>query len=180
MSLVARPSANHPRQVMLRGGADDLIDCRETPLPFWTELDRVHRFTLDAAANAENAKCRRYFDREQNGLTQSWAREVVWCNPPFSACAAWVAKALAEVRLGCPKVVMLLPANRTEQPWWQEMIEPVRDRGLGVTSRFVAGRLRFRGATTQGDAQKPSENRPPFGVVLIEFTPPPSAPVALQ
>lgn len=168
MSLVARPATNHPLQVALRQ-ADDAIDCRETPGAFFAALHAVHRFTLDAAANAENAKLPRFFDRAQDGLAQSWRGEVVWCNPPYSACGAWVAKAVDETSDGCPRVVMLLPANRTEQTWWQTLIEPIRDRGLGVSTRFVRGRLQFRGVRTGKAARKANESRPPFGVVLVTF-----------
>jgi len=171
--MVARAPRNHPRQIALRGGDPDLtdvVDCRETPADFFAVLHAEHGFTLDAAANADNAKLPRFFDRAQDGLAQSWAGEIVWCNPPYSNLWAWVAKAIAETRAGCPKVVMLLPGNRTEQTWWQEMIEPVRDRGLGVATRFLRGRLKFKGSRTAPEAIKQGENRPPFGCVLVTFT----------
>lgn len=80
--------------------------------------------------------------------------------PPYSAIAPWVAKAHEELDA---LVVMILPANRTEQGWWQRHIEPYRDRGGRLTTEFLAGRIRFirRGQTEVG----PNE-RPPFGTVL--------------
>lgn len=60
---------------------------------------------------------------------------------------------------------MLLPANRTEQQWWQLLVEPYRDRpGSPLTVRFLPGRMRFLkpGQTAVGPNQ-----RPPFGCVLL-------------
>jgi len=60
---------------------------------------------------------------------------------------------------------MLLPANRTEQGWWQDWIEPERRAGR-IGTRFLRGRLRFD--TPDHDYTKqPKGNRPPFGVCLI-------------
>ncbi len=60
---------------------------------------------------------------------------------------------------------MLLPANRTEQGWWQDYIEPARLRGT-IETRFLRGRLRFDTPDHDYTAQ-PKGNRPPFGVVLV-------------
>lgn len=66
----------------------------------------------------------------------------MWCNPPYSNCGEWVEKAWAEQE--AELVVMLLPANRTEQKWWQEMVEPFRDRpDSPLRTEFIAGRIRF-------------------------------------
>lgn len=99
--------------------------------------------TRDVAAAPHNAKCPRYFTRDDDGLAQSWAGERVWCNPPFSDLRPWVVKAWQESR-GCPVIVMLLPANRCEQRWWQELVEPFRDRpGSPLRTTFLPGRPRF-------------------------------------
>ena len=128
---------NHPRQTARRKRQNaalfatatdttDIVDTRATDPKLFRFIDDEFHFTLDVAANADNAKCERYFTKEDDGLIQSWGGEVVWCNPPYSELRAWVAKATAETSA---TVVMLLPANRTEQPWWQEYIEPYRDGG---------------------------------------------------
>jgi hypothetical protein len=59
---------------------------------------------------------------------------------------------------------MLVPANRTEQRWWQDLIEPYRDCGQGLTTRFLAGRLRF---LAPGQTHIGADERPPFGCVLL-------------
>lgn len=169
MSLLGYKASNHPQQVAKRGQSDEVDDRATHPIHFAPINDRLGPFTLDVAAAAHNAKCERYFTREQDGLAQSWAGERIWCNPPYSAIAPWVEKAWAEYEhsLG---VVMLLPANRPEQGWWQTMVEPYRDRpGSPLRVEFLPGRMRFikRGATDVG----PNE-RPPFGCCLLIWTPP--------
>lgn len=171
MSLVG--SNNHPQQVD-RNGADDEIDDRGTPQHLWDELNERYRFTLDVAAAPHNAKCTMYYTRLADGLLQPWTGSV-WCNPPYLGLDRWLEKAWAEWnRRRRPewhaipppsRIVMLLPANRPEQPWWQQHVEPFRDRpGSPLTVRFLPGRLRFikPGATEI----KPNE-RPPFGCCLL-------------
>lgn len=143
------------------------LDDRWTPSEFFDQQNVMHKFTLDAAASAANAKCARHFTKEVDGLAQSWAGETVWCNPPYSKLSHWVEKARRETIAGCPKAVLLVPANRTESPWWHEFVEPFRERpGSGVRTEFVRKRIRF--ASPHGLA----DGRPPFGSVLIIFTPP--------
>jgi phage N-6-adenine-methyltransferase len=167
VSLVAFRAGNHPQQVGKRGPEDE-IDDRGTPQDFFDELDRQHRFTLDVAAAPHNAKCANYYTRLADGLLQPWTGSV-WCNPPYSGLDRWLEKAWREWwRPGGPRtIVMLLPANRTEQPWWQTHVEPYRDSGKPLSVRFLPGRLRFvkPGATDI----KPNE-RPPFGCCLLVWS----------
>jgi phage N-6-adenine-methyltransferase len=169
--LLGYKSGNHPQQVAVRGVSDE-TDTRGTCDEIFLPLMARHQFTLDAAANADNAKTKKYFDLATDGLKQSWRGERVWCNPPFSNLGGWVRKALDEVnRGGCPLVVMLLPNNRMEQIFWQDHIEPVRDADLGVSVKFLRGRPRF---TYPAGHQRPAKgDRPPFGVCLVTFTPSP-------
>lgn len=163
MSLVAFKARNHTQQVRRRGPNPDVDDRATAPEVFGPLNDRFG-FTLDVAASPHNTKCERFYDLGSNGLLQSWSGERVWCNPPYSDIAPWVAKAWAE-HDNCPVIVMLLPANRTEQGWWQDLVEPYRDRpGSPLRTEFIRGRLRFvkRGAAGVG----PNE-RPPFGCVLL-------------
>lgn len=179
MSLVGFRPNNHPQQVG-RNGADDEVDDRGTPQDFWDELNAQYRFTLDVAAAPHNAKTANYYTRLADGLLQPWHGSV-WCNPPYSGLDRWLAKAWDEWNrtewssdLAGPnipdldRIVMLLPANRPEQPWWQKWVEPYRDRpGSPLSVRFLPGRLRFikPGATEI----KPNE-RPPFGCCLLVWS----------
>lgn len=156
---------NHPAQIARRGMAVDDVDDRETPDDLFGPLHDRFSFTIDVAASARNAKLPRYWTRDDDGLAQTWLGERVWCNPPYSACEQWVRKAWAE-RDWCPLVVMLLPANRTEQPWWQEQIKPYRDRPhWNLRVEFLPGRPRF--GLAPGITPRGPDKRPPFGLCLV-------------
>lgn len=167
MSLVGFKAQNHPQQ-----RARDDVDDRAIRVEDFAPLHERFRFTIDAAAAPHNARLERYWTREDDALSQSWAGERVWCNPPYSDIGAWVSKAWAE--WCCPLdemaelIVMLLPANRTEQRWWQDFVEPFRDHapnGLKrVTVEFLPGRMRF---DRPGAVIGPKGDRPPFGCCLV-------------
>lgn len=167
--LAGFKAQNHPQQTGKRG-ARDATDDRGTDQAFFdAQSRRFGGFDLDVAASPENAKCKRFFTIEDDGLEQHWSGRV-WCNPPYSDCGAWVRKAWAEWesrdRMAGPFViVMLLPANRTEQRWWQEDVEPYRDRrGESLHVEFLRGRMRFdRPSAVIG----PKGDRPPFGCCLL-------------
>lgn len=169
MSLVSFKARNHRQQVGRRGALDK-VDDRRTPRELFDPLNEEFGFTLDAAASEANALTDAYYDLEADGLSQAW-HGVVWCNPPYSDLRPWVEKAWAEIERpeGPTVIVMLLPANRTEQAWWQDIIEPERRKiGGQIETRFLRGRLRFD--TPDHDyAKQPKGNRPPFGVVLVCF-----------
>ncbi len=176
VSLVGFRARRHPQQVPHIGerlfpvdevDPDVSVDDRGTDPILFDSLERYYHFTVDVAAAAHNAKCERYYTAEQNGLRQNWSGERVWCNPPYSNIAPWVRKAWDQWQNG-PRpelIVMLLPANRTEQPWWQGEVEELRDRpDSPLHVRFLAGRPRFVAPT----AVSPIANeRPPFGCCLL-------------
>lgn len=161
MSLVGFKASNHPQQVGV-SGAKDNVDDRGTR---WDEFnpisERFGGFTLDVAAAAHNAKCDTYYTMEDDGLAQPWSGRV-WCNPPYSDLGAWVAKAWEEWA-NCETIVMLVPANRTEQKWWQTHVEPARRLGT-LEVEFLAGRMRFDRPNAEIG---PKGDRPPFGCALL-------------
>lgn len=107
-----------------------------TPQAFFDELNKEFNFTLDPCATPENAKCARYFTKEQNGLLQSWKGERVFCNPPYGKeIAEWVRKCSEEARGGA-LVVMLIPA-RTDTQYFHKYIYKQHE------TRFIKGRLKF-------------------------------------
>lgn len=109
-----------------------------TPQWLFDELDEEFRFTLDPCADATNHKCDKYFTKEQDGLSQDWGGETVFCNPPYGKeIVLWAKKCREEVEIGtCPCVVMLVPA-RTDTKWFHDWV--YRKAEL----RFVKGRIRF-------------------------------------
>lgn len=122
-----------------------------TPQELFDALAWVYGgFTLDPCATAGNAKCKRFFTREQDGLAQPWTGKV-FMNPPYGRqIGRWVRKAFEESRDGA-FVVCLLPA-RTDTRWWQDYVR----RGH---VHFLRGRLRF------GDAK----NAAPFPSAIVTF-----------
>lgn len=175
MSLVGFQARNHPQQVA-KGGAKLHVDDMATPPELFDALsERFGGFTLDVAASAHNAKCERFLsagDSFNDGLGSSWDGERVWCNPPYSDIRPWVEKAWTQWLPPEPAdpaelIVMLLPANRTEQRWWQESVEPYRDGKAwerDVTVEFLPGRPRF--IRYEDGIVRPNE-RPPFGCCLL-------------
>jgi len=160
MSLVGFQAQNHRQQVAKRGAKPEVDNLETTPEMF-EPLHRRFRFTIDVAALPHNAKMPRYLTPEDDGLTQSWAGERVWCNPPYSTIEPWAEKARMEV--DAEIVVLLLPANRTEQGWWQRQVEPFRRSGA-CTVEFLPGRPRF---IKHGFDKVEPNQRPPFGCCLV-------------
>lgn len=149
---------NHPQQVAVRG--DIGADRRTTPPALFDVLHARFSFTVDVAALPVNAKLPHFYTPDDDGLAQDWGGERVWCNPPFSDVRPWVEKAAArEAEL----TVQLLPANRTEQGWWQDLVEPARERD-GLTVEFLRGRTRF---IAHGSDRVGPNERPPFGCCLL-------------
>lgn len=162
MSLVGFKAQNHRQQVGRRG-PNPKVDDRGTTPEVFDPLHERFGFTVDVAALPHNAKLERFFTPAQDGLAQSWAGERVWCNPPYSSIEPWLAKAWDEWSNGADLIVMLLPANRTEQGWWQRHVEPYRRTGE-LRVEFLPGRLRFIAA---GKTEVGPNERPPFGCCLV-------------
>lgn len=72
-------------------------DYWETPKALFDELNNKYHFTLDPCSTNENAKCKKHYTKETNGLLQSWNNEVVFMNPPYGKeISLWVRKAYLE------------------------------------------------------------------------------------
>ncbi|MDD5006757.1 MAG: DNA N-6-adenine-methyltransferase [Candidatus Omnitrophica bacterium] len=121
-------------------------DSWETPQYFFDKLNEEFNFDVDVCATPENAKCRRFITKEQNGLSLSWEMYCalvrvsggrVWMNPPYGReIGKWVKKAYEEGRKSGITVVGLLPA-RTDTKWFHDYIYGKAE------IRFIKGRLRF-------------------------------------
>lgn len=179
MSLARFKGRNHPQQVgerdprqvdMWREPRQVDVECprssvddRETAPEVFMPLQELYAFTVDVAASEHNHKLPHFYTVEDDGLAHSWADERVWCNPPYSDIRPWVEK--ADIEEDAEVIVMILPANRTEQGWWQDLVEPVRDRPESrLRVEFIRGRTRFIAPGKYGIG--PNE-RPPFGCCLL-------------
>lgn len=107
-----------------------------TPQALFDELDKEFNFTLDPCATPENAKCKKFFTEEQNGLLQDWSGETVFCNPPYGRqVGKWVEKAYKEAQKGA--TVVMLIASRTDTTYFHDYIYKKHE------VRFLRGRLYF-------------------------------------
>jgi|1_EtaG_2_1085319.scaffolds.fasta_scaffold02078_8 site-specific DNA-methyltransferase (adenine-specific) len=107
-----------------------------TSWDFFRPLMDEFNFTLDAAADMQNKKVERYYGVEQNGLSQSWENETVWCNPPYGRDVPnWLKKGIDEAKRGCISC-FLIPA-RTNTRWFHDLCLQADE------VRFVKGRPKF-------------------------------------
>lgn len=112
-----------------------------TPREFFVALDAEFHFTLDPCAAPDNAKCQRYFTKEQDGLRQCWRRHRVFCNPPYGRMMwLWARKCFEASREGA--LVVLLAHARTDTRWFHDWVY-----GKATEIRFVKGRLKFGNGT---------------------------------
>jgi site-specific DNA-methyltransferase (adenine-specific) len=71
-------------------------DLWSTPQDLFDKLNSAFNFNLDVCATHENAKCKKYFTKKENGLKQKWKGNV-WMNPPYGReIIKWVEKAFKE------------------------------------------------------------------------------------
>lgn len=111
-----------------------------TPQSVFEELNKEFHFNLDPCATKDNAKCRKFFTKAQDGLKQNWQGYNVFCNPPYGRkIKEWVIKAYEESLKPNTTVVMLIPA-RTDTSYFHDYI-------YGKSEiRFIRGRLKFGNA----------------------------------
>lgn len=128
----------------------------ETPQELFNELDKEFDFELDPCATDANAKCTRYYTKEDDGLLEEWgwgeSHEIrrVFMNPPYGQeIGKWIKKAYEESQKGCI-VVCLLPA-RTDTRWFH-------DYCTKGEIRFLKGRLYFS-----------NKGRAPFPSMIVIF-----------
>jgi site-specific DNA-methyltransferase (adenine-specific) len=128
-----------------------------TPQKWFEYLDLEFKFTLDPCCTEDNAKCKKYYTYEDDGLVKSWREERVFMNPPYGReLGKWMQKAYLECRDNNALVVCLVPA-RVDVDWWHRYADRASD------IRFPKGRLSFENTGSSGPA--------PFAVAIIIFRP---------
>jgi site-specific DNA-methyltransferase (adenine-specific) len=135
----------------------------ETPEAIFQPLKKEFNILVDVCANAENTKCKAYFDRKINGLTANWGNAIkltgskntaCWMNPPYGrGIDSWIKKAHDEALKGVTTVA-LIPA-RTDTSWFHNYIHNKQE------VRFLKGRIKFVDA----------ESSAPFPSMIVIFRP---------
>ena len=135
-----------------------LSDEQATPQELFDGLNKIHHFTLDAAANAENTKCAKWFGPgsalREDALLEPWpTNERIWLNPPYShgMQRQFVVRA-RECAFNGGYVVALLPAD-TSTKLFHELIYGKHH------IEFLKGRIKFNGRPTAAK----------FGSMLVYF-----------
>jgi phage N-6-adenine-methyltransferase len=124
-----------------------------TPQSVFEELNKEFHFNLDPCATKDNAKCRKFFTKAQDGLKQNWQGYNVFCNPPYGRkIKEWVKKAYEESLKPNTMVVMLIPA-RTDTSYFHDYIYEKAE------IRFIRGRLKFGNA----------KNSAPFPSMIVVY-----------
>lgn len=118
-----------------------------TPQDLFDQLNAEFNFTLDPCATKENAKCTKFYTKEQNGLSKDWTGERVFMNPPYGRQIGLWVKKLSEIG-----GVALLPA-RTDTQWFHSYVYGKAE------IRFIKSRLKFGG----------SKNFAPFPSMIVIF-----------
>jgi phage N-6-adenine-methyltransferase len=125
-------------------------DLWSTPQDFFEKYNAIYNFELDVCATKENSKCKNYFTKEDDGLSNDWTG-VCWMNPPYGReIIKWMKKAY-ESSLNGATVVCLVPA-RTDTKWWHEY-------AMKGQIEFIRGRLKFGNQT----------NSAPFPSAVVIF-----------
>lgn len=126
----------------------------ETPQDLFDRLNDEFHFTLDPCCTDENAKCKKHYTKEQDGLSQDWTGEIVYCNPPYGReMPKWIRKCYEHYIQG-GTAVMLIPA-RTDTKAFHDYIYGKAE------VRFLRGRLKFGG----------SKNSAPFPSLVAVYRP---------
>ena len=58
-------------------------DLWSTPQDLFDSLNAEWHFTLDVCATPENAKCKKFYTPDMDGLKQDWKDNICWMNPPY-------------------------------------------------------------------------------------------------
>lgn len=124
-----------------------------TPQYVFDELNKEFNFNLDVCASDWNAKCEKYYTKEDDGLKKPWFG-TCWMNPPYGKeINKWIRRAY-EVSFYNVTTVCLIP-SRTDANYFH-------DYCLKGEIRFIRGRIHF--VDINGKSGRPS-----FGSIIVIF-----------
>lgn len=140
----------------------------ETPQGLFDRLDAEFHFTLDPCATPDNAKCEKYFTREDDGLSQDWLNHRIFVNPPYGReISKWVKKSYEEGYLYAKAIVVMLIPARTDTKYWHDWVMQASE------IRFIKGRLKFVNRTlpSYNDDGNFKVSPSPFPSAVVIFRP---------
>lgn len=131
-----------------------------TPQEFYTGLvETFGTFDLDPCCTHENAKTKRHFTQEEDGLVQTWTGRV-FANPPFgNELTKWVTKAYQSSKETGAFVVMLVPM-RPDTQWFHRVAWRASQMWI------VEGRVAYNKDTVDGQRGSPA-----FPSMVVVFDP---------
>lgn len=143
-----------------------------TPQPFFDKQHAVHKFTIDLAADENNAKLNRYWSEDHDALSRSWTGERGWLNPPYRNVGKWVEKAFNETRHnGCELVVMLINYAPSTK-YWHKYIQDETGKLICDELKPVKGRIKM---IPPPGLILPKGNRPRYDSAIVIYRGKPSA-----
>ena len=133
-----------------KGLMTSTTDLWSTPQELYDTYNQTYNFELDVCATKDNAKCSKYYTKEEDGLSQDWTG-TIWMNPPYGReIGKWMKKAY-EASLTGATIVCLVP-SRTDTKWWHNY-------AMYGDITFIKGRLKFGNA----------KNSAPFPSAIVIF-----------
>ena len=112
-----------------------------TPQDFFDKLNEEFHFDLDPCADAENAKCKEYFTKEENGLLKDWGGGVASSAIHHTAehQRANGSGSVTKKRRSPERLSLHLFRRRTDTRFFHDYIYHKAE------IRFIKGRLKFGG-----------------------------------
>lgn len=131
-------------------------DTWSTPKWLFEQLNEEFNFSTDVCASKKNTKCKKFYDKESDGLKQDW-KGSCFCNPPYGSRVIdeWMKKSY-ESSLQGATVVCLVP-SATSTKWWHNY-------AMRGEIRFIKGKVRF---VRDGEIKGPAA----FHSAIIVFRP---------
>lgn len=115
-----------------------------TPRILFDKLNQEFNFEWDLAASEENALCKNFYTKENDGLTKDWDG-IAWLNCPYgdknSKMVDWIKKAYYETQKNPNLTVVMLIPNRSNNQWWANYVMKAAE------IRFIIGRPKFGDCT---------------------------------
>jgi site-specific DNA-methyltransferase (adenine-specific) len=93
----------------------------EHPTPQWLfdKINDMFNFEIDLSATSENAKCEKFYTKEQDALKYEWDNTSCWCNPPYSKDLQplFIQKAYTDSLKYKNTIVLLIPLRADTRVW---------------------------------------------------------------